>query len=83
MPRGPFWRAQTWAAEYLISIHSMSGDFRWAVAALLLRGFVALEAFVQRQLVALARSIMGRAMQGARFAAGTTNADRMVAAGGS
>ncbi len=79
----PFWRARTWAVEHLISVHCTSGDFRWAIAALALRSVAALEAFVQKQLVCLARNVMGRAWQGARFAGDTTDADSMVAAGGS
>jgi len=68
--------------EHLISIHCSSGDLRWAIAALALRWLVALEAFVERLLVSLARNVMGRALQGARFAAGISAADSMVAAGG-
>jgi hypothetical protein len=79
----PFWRAQAWALEHLISVHCASGDLRWAIAALALRSFAAFEAFAQKQLVSLARNVMGRAWQGARFAADMTAADRMVAAGGS
>jgi hypothetical protein len=78
----PFWRAQAWAVEHLISVHCASGDFRWAIAALALRALAALEAFAQKQLVSLARNIMGRAWQGARFAADIADADSMVAAGG-
>ena len=78
----PFWRAQAWAVEHLISVHCASGDFRWAIAALALRSLAALEAFAQKQLLSLARSVMGRAWQGARFAADMTDADSMVAAGG-
>jgi hypothetical protein len=78
----PFWRAQAWAMAHLISVHCTSGDYRWAIAALALRWFAALEAFVQKQLVSLARTVMGRAWQGARFAARLTDADSMVAAGG-
>ena len=78
----PFWRAQVWAVEQLVSIHCASGDVRWAIAALALRSFAALEAFAHKQLVALARNVMGRAWQGARFAGDTTAADTMVAAGG-
>ena len=78
----PFWRAQAWALEHLISVHCASGDFRWAIAALALRSLAKLEAFAQKQLVCLARNVMGRAWQGARFAADLTDADRMVAAGG-
>ena len=79
----PFWRAQVWAVEYLISVHCASGDVRWAIAALALRSFAALEAFAEKQLVSLARTVMGRAWQGARFAAEMTDADSMVATGGS
>ena len=78
----PFWRAQTWACEHLIPVLCTPGDLRLAVAALALRSFAALEAFAQKQLVSLARTVMGRAWQGARFAARLTDADSMVAAGG-
>jgi len=79
----PFWRVQAWVVEHLISVHCASGDFRWAIAALAMRWLVALEAFAQEQLISLARNVMGRAWQGARFAAEMTDADSMVAAGGS
>ncbi|HEX9586554.1 MAG TPA: hypothetical protein VGA15_02245 [Bradyrhizobium sp.] len=79
----PFWRAQVWAVEHLISVNCASGDFRWAIAALVLRWFGVLEAFAQKQLASLARTVMGRAWQGARFAAHMTDADTMVATGGS
>jgi hypothetical protein len=79
----PFWCVQAWAVEHLISVHCACGDFRWAIAALALRWLVALEAFAQKQLVSLARAAMARAWQGARFAAEMTDADSMVAAGGS
>ncbi len=78
----PFWRAQAWAAGHLISVHCSSGDLRWAIAALALRALAALEAFAEKELLFLARNVMGRALQGARFAADLTNADTMVAAGG-
>ena len=78
----PLGRAQAWAVEHLISVHCASGDFRWAIAALALHWLSALEAFAQKQLVCLARTVMGRAWQGARFAADITDADSMVAAGG-
>jgi len=52
------------------------------LAALALRALTALEAFIQRQLVRLARNTMGRALEGARFAGSLSAADRMVAAGG-
>ena len=78
----PFWRAQAWAVEHLISVHCASGDFRWAIVALVWRSFAALEAFARKRLGSLARTVMGRAWQGARFAADMTDADSMVAAGG-
>jgi len=78
----PFWRVQAWAVEHLFSVHGACGDFRWAIAALAMRSVVALEAFAQKQLVWLARNVMARAWQGARFAAEMTDADSMVAAGG-
>ena len=79
----PFWRAQAWAVEHLISAQCSCGDVRWAIAALALRSFAALEAFAQKQLALWARNVMGRAWQGARFTAEMTNADTTVAAGGS
>ena len=78
----PFWRTQAWAVEHLISVYCASGDVRWAIAALALRSFAALEVFLEDQLAAWARSVMSRAWQGARFAGGMTDADRTVAAGG-
>ncbi len=78
----PIWRAQAWAVEHLISVQCASGDFRWAIAGLALRWFAALEAFALKQLVSLARHVMSRALQGARFAADMSHADSMVAAGG-
>jgi hypothetical protein len=77
----PFWRAQAWAVEHLISAQCTSGDVRWAIAALAFRSFAALEVFLQKQLASWARNIMGRAWQGARFAGDMTDADTMVAAG--
>jgi hypothetical protein len=78
----PFCRAQAWAVVHLISLNNTSGDVRWAIAALALRSLNALEAFAQKQLASLARTVMARAWQGARFAAGMADADTMVAAGG-
>jgi hypothetical protein len=78
----PLSRAHVWATEHLFSVHGASGDCRGAIAALALRSLAALEALVERQLVLLARTIMVRAWQGARFAAEMTDADTMVAAGG-
>ena len=77
----PFWRVQAWAVAHLIPLHCSSGDFRGTIAALALHAFAALEAFAQRQLMSLARNVMGRAWQGARFAADLAAADTTVAAG--
>jgi hypothetical protein len=78
----PFYRAQSWAIERILSAASSSGDLRWMAAALAVSALAALEAIVQRQLVRLARHIMTRALQGARFAGSVRTADSMVAAGG-
>jgi hypothetical protein len=64
----PLWRAQAWAVEHLISVHGTSGDLRWVIAALALRSLATLEAFALKQMVSLARNVMNRAWQGARFA---------------
>jgi hypothetical protein len=80
--RGPLARAQSLALEHLISFHCASADIRWALVALALRSFNAVWALAQEQFVLLARNVMGRAWQGARFAAEMTDADTMVAAGG-
>jgi hypothetical protein len=77
----PFWRVQAWAVTHLIPVHCRSGDFRWTIAALALHAFAALEAFALRQLMSLARNVMSRAWQGARFAADMAAADTTVAAG--
>ncbi|WP_213773352.1 hypothetical protein [Bradyrhizobium sp. dw_78] len=77
----PFWRAQAWAAECLISVHGGSGDVRWAIAAQVLRGLAALQVVAHRLLASWAQNIMRRAWRGARFAAVMTAADTMVAAG--
>ena len=85
---GLFWRAQTWvfqtwALERLISFNCAGGDVRWAIIALALRSFTAAWVFGQRQFVLLVRNVAGRVGQGACFAADITDADSMVAAGGS
>jgi hypothetical protein len=74
-------RIQIWAIERVVSASSSAGDLRWMAAALAVGTLTALEAIVQRQLVLLARHIMQRALQGARFAGAVSTADRMVAAG--
>jgi len=73
---------QAWMLERVVSASGSSSDLRWKAAALAVSALKALEAIVQRQLVRLARHIMGRALQGARFAGAVPTADSMVAAGG-
>jgi hypothetical protein len=75
-------RIHAWALERVVSASSSSGDLRWMAAALAISALAALEALVQRQLLLIARHIMGRALQGARFAGAVPTADSMVAAGG-
>jgi hypothetical protein len=78
----PLSRARSFALEHLISFRCGAGDVRWAIVALALRSFIAVCVFGQRQCALLVRSVMGRAWQGARFAAGFSDAATMVAAGG-
>jgi hypothetical protein len=59
-----------------------SGDVGWAILAMALRLLGAALALAERQLSIWARSVLRRAWQGARFAAGRRAADSMVAAGG-
>src|ERR1700694_253432 len=90
---GALWRAQTcacqtwafqpWALERLISFSCTTGDVRWAIMLLALRSFTAGWVFGQRQFVLLVRNVAGCVGQRARFAADITDADSMVAAGGS
>jgi hypothetical protein len=75
-------RIRIWALEHVVSAASSSGDLRWMAAGLAVSALAVLEAIIQRQLVLLARHIMGRALQGARFAGSPGTADSMVAAGG-
>jgi hypothetical protein len=76
----PLWRLQAWAIERLVSVLSPSGDFRWAVAVLVIAVLVTLEAMIARRLALLARHTMRRAIKGARFAGPRKAADSMVAA---
>ncbi len=69
---GPLWRAQIWAFGHLVSD---CGDLRWTLVALLSRGIATAGS-------SLVRNIVGRALQGARFASSFTPADTTVAAGG-
>lgn len=75
-------QVQAWTLERVVSASASSSDLRWMAAALAVSALKTLEAIVQRQLVRLARHIMGRALQGARFAGSVPTADSMVAAGG-
>ena len=75
-------QVQAWTLERVVSASASSSDLRWMAAALAVSALKTLEAVVQRQLVRLARHIMGRALQGARFAGSVPTADSMVAAGG-
>jgi hypothetical protein len=77
----PLWRAQLWAVTRLPFIQHSSGDLRYDIAALGMRGFNALGEFAERQLSSWARRNMRRARQGAHFAAAIAAADTMVAAG--
>jgi hypothetical protein len=79
----PLWRAQIWILERLISFNCASGDVRWAIIALALRSFTAVWVFGQTQFVLLVRIVAGRSAQRDCFAADITDADTMVAAGGS
>lgn len=62
-------------------LHGVS-DPRRAIAVMAVRALAAVSAFGQMQGALLAQNIMGRARQGADFAARFTPADTMVAAGG-
>ncbi len=75
-------QVQAWTLGRVVSASAASSDLRWMAAALAVSALKTLEAIVQRQLVRLARHIMGRALQGARFAGSVPTADSMVAAGG-
>jgi hypothetical protein len=85
---GPVWRAY---AQINAQVHAFvlarlisfnSGDLRWAIAAMALRLLGAAWAFGERQFSRWAWRVLRRAWQGARFAAETSDADTMVAAGG-
>jgi hypothetical protein len=79
----PLCRAQTFVLARLISINCGSDDIRGAMVALVLHLLSAAWVFGQRQFDAWTRSVLRRAWRGARFAADMTDADSMVAAGGS
>ncbi|WP_051334717.1 hypothetical protein [Bradyrhizobium sp. Ai1a-2] len=73
-----FRRAQTFALEQLVTIHTVSSDLRWALIELALRSIVALLTAGGRHLVFRSRRLVKRV----RLATHFTPADTMVAAGG-
>ncbi|WP_454624474.1 hypothetical protein [Bradyrhizobium cenepequi] len=73
-----FRRAQTFALEQLLTIHSVSSDLRWALIELVLRSIAAMLTAAGKHLVFRSRRLVKRA----RLAAHLTPADTMVAAGG-
>ena len=75
-------RAQSFALEHLITIHSVSGDLRWALAVLAARSFAAMWVFGQARFTLLVRYAARRTRQKVRFLTHVATADTMVAAGG-
>jgi hypothetical protein len=73
-----FRRAQAFALEQLVTIHTVSTDLRWALIELALHSIVVLLTAGGRRLVFRSRRLVKRA----RLAAHFTPADTMVAAGG-
>ena len=69
----PFWRAQGWALEQMISIDCVVGDLRWAMVALVLRSLRSVWVLGRDQFVLLVGHAARRPVQ---------DADSMVAAGG-
>ena len=77
-PAAPLWRTQlwsTWAFGRLVSLDLMAVDLRFALVSIVTRLLV-------QAADVLARRIMARAWQGARFAEDITAAATMVAAAG-
>jgi hypothetical protein len=70
------------ALEHLMTIDCCVGDLRWALAALALRGFMAMWARGQRGFTRLVANAARHAGGKAGSAAGIAAADTMVAAGG-
>ena len=56
-----FRRAQSFALEHVITVHSVSGDLRWALAELAARSVAAMWAFWQARLALLVRYAARRA----------------------
>jgi hypothetical protein len=62
-----FRRAQSFALEHAITIHSVSGDLRWALAELAARSVAAMWVSGQARLALLVRYAARRAGPRARF----------------
>jgi hypothetical protein len=78
----PLRRTQAFVWTRLAAFNCDVAGLRWMIVALAVRSLGAVCALAQRQLGRLARNVLRRAWQGARFAAGLRPADTMVAAGG-
>jgi hypothetical protein len=77
-----FRRAQSFALEHVIAVHCVSGDLRWALAALAARSCTAMWVLAQARLALLVRYAARRAGPRGRFMPHIAAADTMVAAGG-
>ena len=56
-----FRRAQSFALEHVITVHSVSGDLRWALAELAARSFATMWAFGRARVALLVRHAARRA----------------------
>jgi hypothetical protein len=75
---GALLRAESFALEHLVTIHSVSSDLRWALVELAVRSTIALLAAAGKRLAFWGR----RLAQKVRLANQLSPADTMVAAGG-
>ncbi|MGY3620537.1 hypothetical protein [Bradyrhizobium sp. USDA 10063] len=73
-----FRRAQSFALEQLVTIHTVSSDLQWALIELALRSIAAMLTAGGKYLVFRSRRLVKRV----RLATHFTPADTMVAAGG-
>jgi hypothetical protein len=64
---GQIWGFRIWALQRLISIDCASGDVRWALLALVLRWFVAMERFGQARSIGSGRNVADRLGRVSRF----------------
>jgi hypothetical protein len=78
----PLRRAQAFVWTRVAAFNCEVAGLRWMIVALAVRSLGAVCALAQRQLGRLARNVLRRAWQGARFAAELRPADTTVAAGG-